>query len=517
MAVDSALRYGRRGLPGEGTLARLLVERRGVWHSAYRPALGVPEILAWADAFHARAGRWPTLQSGPIAEAPGETWLAVNAALDKGFRGLAPGSSLARLLARERGARNNTNVPPLSIPEILRWAEAHRERHGTWPTIESGSISEAPGETWDRVDNALCAGVRGLVGGSSLPRLLAAERGARNSAGLPPLTVEQILAWADAHHARTGRWPTENSGPIPKAPGETWRGIKDALSRGHRGQPGGSSVARLLARERGVRNSGDLPALSISEILGWADAHREREGAWPTRRSGPIPEAPGETWGGVDTSLQRGHRGLPGGSSLPGLLAAERRVRNTADLPTMTEEQVLAWADAHHARTGRWPTDRCGPIPEAPGETWSGIRKALSDGSRGFPGGSSLARLLFRERGVPNHMDRPRLSMPEVLRWADAYRDRHGAWPCGRSGPIPEAPGETWGGVATALQQGRRGLPGGSSLARLLARERGADRHAGRQASGMIENGHDAGVHARRSEDGIESKIQDGSLNEPNP
>src|SRR5262249_41260148 len=23
----------------------------------------------------------------------------------------------------------------------------------------------------------------------------------------PPLTVEQILAWADAHHDRTGRWP----------------------------------------------------------------------------------------------------------------------------------------------------------------------------------------------------------------------------------------------------------------------------------------------------------------------
>jgi hypothetical protein len=22
-----------------------------------------------------------------------------------------------------------------------------------------------------------------------------------------PLTVEQILAWADAHHARTGEWP----------------------------------------------------------------------------------------------------------------------------------------------------------------------------------------------------------------------------------------------------------------------------------------------------------------------
>jgi hypothetical protein len=29
----------------------------------------------------------------------------------------------------------------------------------------------------------------------------------RRVAGPPPLTVPQILAWADAFHARTGRWP----------------------------------------------------------------------------------------------------------------------------------------------------------------------------------------------------------------------------------------------------------------------------------------------------------------------
>src|SRR5262249_11074482 len=99
---------------------------------------------------------------------------------------------------------------------------------------------------------ALQRGERGLPGGSSLARLLAAERGARNQAGLPPLTVERILAWADAHHARTGRWPTEVSGPIPEAPGETWGRIRHALSRGYRGFPGGSSLSRLLGRERGV-------------------------------------------------------------------------------------------------------------------------------------------------------------------------------------------------------------------------------------------------------------------------
>jgi hypothetical protein len=63
----------------------------------------------------------------------------------------------------------------------------------------------------------------------------------------PSLTVEQVLAWADAHHARTGRWPNPNSGPVAGAPGEDWGDIDMALYAGYRGLPGGSSLFRLLA------------------------------------------------------------------------------------------------------------------------------------------------------------------------------------------------------------------------------------------------------------------------------
>jgi hypothetical protein len=63
---------------------------------------------------------------------------------------------------------------------------------------------------------------------------------------LPPLTVEQVLAWADAHHAHTGRWPTAKSGPVEGAPGETWLDVNGALIWGRRGLPRGSSLARLL-------------------------------------------------------------------------------------------------------------------------------------------------------------------------------------------------------------------------------------------------------------------------------
>ena len=61
-----------------------------------------------------------------------------------------------------------------------------------------------------------------------------------------PLTIAQILSWADAHHARTGRWPTENSGPVEGAPRDSWPAVCAALRQGLRGLPRGS-LPRLLA------------------------------------------------------------------------------------------------------------------------------------------------------------------------------------------------------------------------------------------------------------------------------
>ena len=78
-------------------------------------------------------------------------------------------------------------------------------------------------------------------------------------ASRPHLTVKQILAWADAHHARTGEWPAYKSGPVPEAPGEVWTNIDSALRHGHRGLPGGDTLPRLLDRHRGRRGHGWVP------------------------------------------------------------------------------------------------------------------------------------------------------------------------------------------------------------------------------------------------------------------
>jgi len=132
--------------------------RRRGWR---RPEFTIPQILAWADAHYEKAGDWPMSESGQIPGSLGVTWKAVEMALLKGLRGLPGGSSLARLLAEHRGKRNKGRLPPYTEQRILVWADAHRQRTGQWPMRDSGSLPEAPGETWHAVEMALVLGRRG--------------------------------------------------------------------------------------------------------------------------------------------------------------------------------------------------------------------------------------------------------------------------------------------------------------------------------------------------------------------
>jgi hypothetical protein len=284
----------------------------------------------------------------------------------------------------------------LTVKQILAWADEWRQRTGKWPRATSGRIPGGLGLTWMAVNMALHQGHHGLPGRSSLARLLAARRGVRNIKELPPFTVRRILAWADAHHRRTGEWPTSFSGAIAGASGETWCAVNAALSHAGRGLPGRSSLAQLLARERGVPNIKNLPPLTIKRILAWVDAHRHRTGKWPSARSGALAEAPGETWVAVDRSLRVGQRGLAGGSSLACVLAERRDVPNRKRLPPFTVDLILAWTDAHRRRTGKWPKCRSGPIADCASTTWMAVERALAKGCRGFPGGGSLWQLLVK-------------------------------------------------------------------------------------------------------------------------
>ncbi|MEW6250748.1 MAG: hypothetical protein AB1716_08880 [Planctomycetota bacterium] len=291
----------------------------------------------------------------------------------------------------------------------------------------------------------------------------------------PPLQVYTILAWADAHRRRTGRWPNAHSGEVPEAPWENWAIIDQALRSGCRGCLGGSSIGLLLYRHRG-RPLGlprPRPRLTIRQILGWADAYHRRTGRWPAAHTpGCVAPDRTETWPALDCALAAGMRGLRGGTTLARLLLRCRGVRRPGSRyrPRLTIRQILAWADAHHARCGRWPAFGTGPVHEARDETWCGIHQALEHGRRGLRPGYTLASLLERRRGAPNKRHRPRLSPDQIVSWADAYHRRHGKWPTPTAGPILGAPNETWRAVAAALRAGMRGLPGGDTIARLLER-----------------------------------------------
>jgi hypothetical protein len=147
----------------------------------------------------------------------------------------------------------------------------------------------------------------------------------------PPLTVEQILAWADAHHTRTGTWPTAWSGSVANAPGETWGALDQSLYHGRRGLPRGGSLARLLARHRRQHRPGWVPwrpeedellrALPPEEAARRtgrslrAVYRRRHQLGLPGLRTGPRPRA----WTGKEDKLVR---------ALPAAAVAQRTGRS---------------------------------------------------------------------------------------------------------------------------------------------------------------------------------------------
>jgi hypothetical protein len=144
-------------------------------------------------------------------------------------------------------------------------------------------------------------------------------------ANQPPLSIEQILAWADAHHTRTGRWPHSHSGAVRETSGENWSKINYAATHGRRGLPGGMSLASLLNKHRGQRAKRGATLLNVEQILAWAESHRRRTGDWPNLASGRVVEDQALTWKRINSALWQGLRGLRGGDSLAKLLRRHRR------------------------------------------------------------------------------------------------------------------------------------------------------------------------------------------------
>jgi superfamily II DNA or RNA helicase len=444
---------------------------RTIREATQKALLTIEGILMWADDHKAQTGEWPSQTSGAIPETE-ETWAGINHALDRGHRGLATQRySLARLLEDYRGVRNRGSLPPLTEAIVLEYADKHFASHGSWPTKDSGVI-EGTKDKWSGISIALRNGARGLRRKISLANLLWEKRGVPNKANRPKLTIAQILQWIDAHKKRTRQWPNQDSGKV-EGTSETWRGINSALAKGMRGLKGGSSIVQLLVEQRGVKTRFWAESLTVADILSWCDCFFERQSRWPKSSDGEIPGTP-YSWLTVDNKLRTGWAQHKRGSSLPQLLHEKRGYRHRHKLPPLTRKRIIALAKQHFRREGRWPTTESGEIPGT-GETWQRINAALAQGQRGFPGGDSLPRFLHRELGVVHRLASARLSVRRVLEWVNEHKARFGTFPTIHDNRAP-ALGESWLAINAALERGSRGLPGGSSLPKLLAEHRGVTR-----------------------------------------
>jgi superfamily II DNA or RNA helicase len=291
-----------------------------------------------------------------------------------------------------------------------------------------------------------------------------------------PLTPEMIVAWADETFQETGDWPNENSGSVIDEPTENWAAIDRALRNGHRTLAGRLSLAQLLFEKRGVPNRLAKPDFDEDEIVAWADAYKKATGDWPTRDSGTV-EGTANTWSAIDQALHKGGRGLEGGTSLALLLETERGARNIRSLPPLKSKNVVKWAERYFKKHKQWPTPASGQIDGAPdGETWMRVIGAVQQGLRGLEKRTSLNALL-REHGrnaESNRALRLKLTKEKILELLRDYHERTGEWPGELTkDPELEKTGLNWRKVDRALREGARGLPGSSSIAKLLAAELG--------------------------------------------
>jgi hypothetical protein len=254
--INQALMTGGRGLQEGGlSLARLLLEYRGVRSIGYLPPLALIEVLTAGDAFYKQHGHYPLRnEKRAVPGMPDETWSSINLALYEGRRGL-PKSSLSRVFREHRGVGRHYMRATLTTLEILQAGDAFFQQTGSYPKYANKSaVPGMPNETWAGLNRALYHGFRGLPGSSSLAKLFLVARGIKyRSVAKPPLKVKAIIKAGDAFRRQHSRFPkAKDKQPISGMPNETWRSINEALKTGRRGLPGGLALVGFWSKHRGV-------------------------------------------------------------------------------------------------------------------------------------------------------------------------------------------------------------------------------------------------------------------------
>lgn len=453
-ALNQALKNESRGLVGSTTLSTLLMPLRqelvALGHlkanAATKGELTTSQIIKSAQQFFDTTGELPSHHDGVGVLVPGmhrdETWSAVDSALRNGSRGLEGGTNLYNLLTPLRESlvssgqlkADSRQKGDLNLSSIINSAELFFNKFGGLPNQLHGSETPVPGmhkdETWKAIDQALIKGLRGLVGGSNLKKLLsplkkkliAQKKLKADAEEKGDLSKEKILASARAFFDEYGTLPIATDGIETPVPGlhidETWNAINQSLVNGYRGLTAGSSLSLVLEPlKQELVSKGLLRAdqkekgdLTIEAIVQSARLFFQETGNLPTNMDGKGIVVPGmhcdETWMAIDGALIKGSRGLEGQTSLSIILQDLRnelissgdlraRAKEKGDL---TNDQIMTSAVLFFEGNGRFPNHHDGKGVPAPGlhrdETWNAINQALIKGNRGLTGGTTLSQLL---------------------------------------------------------------------------------------------------------------------------
>lgn len=198
------------------------------------------------------------------------------------------------------------------------------------------------------------------------------------------LTEDLIWGWMQDHYRENGKWPSVNT------PGR-WSVLDNRLRKGRFGLPGGSSLAKL----RG--NLGSEQPLTEAQIYECIQDYYSKTGRWPAA-STICPASPYGSWPAIDMALRLGRRGLPGGSSIAklrgGVLTRAGSLTKRGASNQLTFDQIYEWMLDHKMSHGVFPN--CEMKTKVGDTNWRAIDSALRLGSRGLPGGSSIAK--FRKK-----------------------------------------------------------------------------------------------------------------------
>jgi len=127
-------------------------------------------------------------------------------------------------------------------------------QHKRWPNLRDiGEIKCSDfASTWGAVDACLLKGFGGLPKGSSLAKFIASEFNVVNYTNCQDYSLDKILEWIEKYFDKYGKYPSSRAGVVEFAeedgylPTIKWSSISTALSAGHRGLEGGTSLYQFI-------------------------------------------------------------------------------------------------------------------------------------------------------------------------------------------------------------------------------------------------------------------------------